>query len=77
MKYLLKGCQYDRHASLVFEGDYRKYLSLDPYRNCKLSVSSKVVSGLIDSTGIVWIWEVIRSFYSHLLGKKALDRDVI
>ncbi|XP_056401029.1 uncharacterized protein LOC130294905 [Hyla sarda] len=48
VKSLLMGCQYDRHASLVFERDYGRYRSPDPYRNCKMSVSTaqKSPSGL-------------------------------
>ncbi|XP_044125219.1 uncharacterized protein LOC122920075 [Bufo gargarizans] len=80
VKSLLKRCQYDRYASLVVERDFGKYRSPNPYGNCKMSVKRKLVTGLIDSTGSLnrsksGILEVVRSFYSHLLSRKELDRD--
>ncbi|XP_044146854.1 uncharacterized protein LOC122935155 [Bufo gargarizans] len=80
VKSLLKRCQYDRYASLVAERDFGKYRSPDPYGNCKMAVRSKLVMGLVDSTGSLnrsksGILEVVRSFYSHLFGRKELNRD--
>ena len=82
VKSLLKRCQYDRHTSLVFERDFGKYRSPDPYRNCKMSVKSKLVTGLVDGTGSLdrsrsGILEIVKSFYSCLLRKKDLNRDRI
>lgn len=82
VKALLKKCQYERHSSLVFERDFGKFHSPDPYKNCKMSVSAKIITGLVDSTGSLsksrsGILEVVRAFYSDFLGRKDLDRDVM
>lgn len=57
-----------------YEMDYGKYYSPDPYRNCMMAVNSKIVSGLIDSTGsLKWsrsgLVEIVRSFLLTSLGK--------
>lgn len=82
LKAQMKECQYDRLASLVFERDYGKFISPDPYRSCGEAASSKVVHGLKDASGSLvrsrsGILGVVRDHFSDLLKKRPLDMEKV
>ncbi|KAG8539777.1 hypothetical protein GDO81_020377 [Engystomops pustulosus] len=82
LKSEMRRFQYSRYTSLVVERDNGIQGAPDPFENCRQCVEKKLIAGLTDSQGVLQesregILGVVRSYYTDLFQKKALDKEKV